>query len=99
MFEMVKGYPVYPPAQMHSPTSRAAAEAIAPDASTLRERVFRCILTNGPVTDQEIQDLCKMDPSTERPRRVELVNAGRIYAAGKKRTRSGRSAFAWKVSR
>ena len=101
MFEIVKGYPVYdrPPAQMHSPTSRAAAEQIKPDATTLRERVYRCIMTNGPVTDQEIQEMCSMNESTERPRRVELVKAGRIYAAGKKHTRSGRSAVAWQVAR
>lgn len=88
-----------PPAQRHSPTSVAAAEAIAPDQNTVRERVYRCILTDGPITDEGIANKLSMNPSTARPRRVELVDAGRVVAAGKSHTASGRSAVAWKVAR
>jgi len=88
-----------PPFQAHSPTSRAAAEQIKPDATTLRERVYRCILTAGPITDDAICATLGMPGNTERPRRVELMNAGRIVQSGTRATASGRQAAAWVVPR
>lgn len=83
------------PFQGHSVTSLGASVAIEPDRVTLRERVYRCILALGPVTDEGIADALEMNPSTQRPRRVELQAAGRIFKQGTKLTRSGRSAAAW----
>jgi hypothetical protein len=91
-------YPL-PPFQTHSATSVAAGEAIKPDAMTLRERVYRCILTNGPITDEAIAELTEMNPSTARPRRIELQRAGRIRADGTRMTKSARQATAWVVAR
>jgi len=88
-----------PPAQRHSPTSIAAAASIKPDVVTLRERVYRYILTNGPVTDEEIAIALGMPGNTERPRRIELMHAGRIVQSGTKPTASGRQAAAWVVAR
>ena len=91
------GQPGTPPAQAHSPTSRAAAEAIKETASTLRERVYRCILTSGPITDRSIQEALGMAGDTERPRRRELQKAGRIVHGGKV-VEHGREAETWVVA-
>ena len=88
-----------PPAQRHSPTSIAAAESMRESSSTLRERVYRCILTCGPITDDGICAALAMAGNTERPRRIELQRAGRIVAEGTKPTASGRQAVAWVVAR
>lgn len=85
-----------PPYQAHSITSLAAAAAIKPAALVLREQVFACIVIHGPVTDEAIAELLDMNPSTARPRRVELQRAGRIVADGTLATRSGRQARAWR---
>lgn len=85
-----------PPAQRHSATSRAAAERIKDDTPTLREMVRCYIRDHGPVTDEQIAFGLAMNPSTARPRRIELVAEGLVrahYEAGK--TSSGRSATLW----
>ena len=88
-----------PPAQ-NTPTSRAAAKAIKPCAQTLRWQVLGCLkrsLEYG-CTDHEIQTQLGMDPSTERPRRGELVAAGLVVDSGFVRpTPSGRMATVWRV--
>lgn len=90
------GQTLSPPAQRHSPTSVAAAEQIKPTAGTLRERVYKHLL-EYEATDEQIQDALAMDPSTERPRRVELCKAGLVEQVGEARTRSGRKAAVWKA--
>lgn len=89
------------PAQGHSQTSVAAARAIEPSAGTLRSLVLGYVRTAGTrgATDEEIQDGLEMNPSTERPRRVELVEAGLVYDSTATRpTRSGRAAVVWCAS-
>jgi len=49
-------------------------------------------------TDEEIADGLAMNPSTVRPRRGELVEAGRVVAAGERKTKSGRRAVVWKAT-
>lgn len=89
-----------PPAQGHSPTSRAAAAGVAPRAGTLRAAVLALLkATPGGLTDEEVQDALAMGPSTQRPRRVELVGQGLVRDAGRTRkTRSGRSAVVWEAT-
>lgn len=88
---------------IHSPTSKAAAEAIEPKIGSLRRQVLDYLRHCGVsgATDDEMQ-LPKelggldMDPSTQRPRRIELVNTGWVRDSGKRRkTRSGRLAVVW----
>ena len=77
-------------------TSQAAAESI--DPLPLREQVYSWLQTRGMfgATDEEMQLTLGMNPSTQRPRRLELVKAGRVFAPGKERkTQSGRSAIVW----
>ena len=88
-----------PPAVAGSDTSQAAATAIRKDAPTLRQRVLaelRKVAHLGGLTDEEMQVRLDMNASTQRPRRVELVQAGLVKDSGTRaRTRSGRNAVVW----
>ena len=81
-----------------SPTSRAAAAAIEPIREPLKARVYRWIAFMGSAgcTDEEGSLALDMNPSTYRPRRVELMEQGAIVDSGQtRRTRSGRRAVVW----
>lgn len=87
-----------PPAQRHSDTSVAAAEAIKPRADTLRGIYLAWLTENGPATDEQAQEALSMPASTQRPRRVELCRAGLVRDSGRTAlTRSGRRAVRWEV--
>ena len=89
-----------PPAQDRD-TSRDAARAIRPNAGTLRAMVRNFIILQGSygATDQEIQAALNLSGDTERPRRVELWNAGFIIDSGMVRnTPSGLSAVVWRAA-
>jgi hypothetical protein len=79
----------------HPSTSRAAARSLR--SGSARARVFEaiCAAPNG-LTDEEIQARLGMNPSTQRPRRVELVEDERIRDSGQRRpTASGSLAIVW----
>ena len=81
-----------------SQTSEAAAHAIRPSASTLREQVLAAIRASGlrGLTDAEGEALTGIDGSTYRPRRVSLHEDGLIIDLGERRkTESGRSSVVW----
>ena len=85
-----------------SGTSRRAAIEAIPLTGKARTEVYRAILVAGEwgATDEELQRLLRMNPSTQRPRRVELVEQGRIKDSGSKRwTRSRRQAVVWVVAK
>lgn len=87
------------PYQRHSTTSAAAARQISP-AATLRLHVLRYIEQRAALgaTDEEIQDALTMNPSTQRPRRIELARLGLVADSGTtRRTKSGRAATVWVV--
>ena len=84
-----------PPAQQHSAASREAAVAIKPFQRSLKKKVYDYLERFGPATDEQIQYALSMDPSTERPRRVELVADGKVIKVGEGRTSSGRKAALW----
>jgi len=85
-----------------SATSEAAANSQAPRAATKRQIVFDklreyCKFTNG-MTDDEMQMALGMNPSTQRPRRVELVEMRLVVDSGlKRKTRGGEDAVVWRV--
>ena len=90
-----------PPAQHHSPTSVTAAEAIKPSAQGDRVRLLAYFAQCGGhgATDEQCQQALEMNPSTQRPRRVELANKKLIHKSGETRpTRSGRQAAVWVIS-
>lgn len=87
-----------PPAQQHSPTSIAAADKARHHVAIDRQQVLQYIIraANHGATDDEIQEGLKMNPSTERPRRIELWHAKLVVDSGRTRpTRSGRQAIVW----
>lgn len=87
------------PPSVHTATSREAATRIAPHTITLRQMVYDLIESDGPICDEQIANQLELNPSTARPRRVELVKAGLIRPAlSTVRTSSGRNAIAWEVS-
>ena len=87
------------PAQQHSVTSRAAAASL--DRSTLNrlQRLIYDYLCDQPggATDEEIAQACGLNPSTARPRRIELERRGLIVESGTRKTSSGRTASVWKA--
>lgn len=87
------------PFQPLSVSSRAAADAIEPKAGTLRAVVLDYLRDNGPRTDEQIATELNLNPSTARPRRVELLQRGLIAPAGWGQTSSNRKAQLWDVIR
>lgn len=70
-------------------TSRAAAESITLKTGTARWAILEALWFAGPagMTDHEIQHALAvngfpMNPSTERPRRGELVDANLVWGSG-----------------
>ena len=89
------------PAQRHSPTSLAAAAQIEKHIGPLHKRILDYLSAHPEgATDDELQTALEMNPSTQRPRRIELAAAGRIENFGTTRpTRSGRAATVWHIVR
>jgi len=86
------------PCQPHSETSREAAESMEPAAAVMRNRVLECLRRYGPLTDEQVQERLGMNPSTQRPRRVELWRSGLVEPAGKGVVKSGRAAVLWRAT-
>lgn len=88
------------PFQRHSDTSAIAAEKIEPKMGALQRRVldFLEAIYPGGATDDEMMCALKLEGSTLRPRRIELVAKGLVIDRGWRRpTRSGRLATVWAV--
>jgi len=86
------------PHQRHSETSTEAAEKAAGWTKSKRSWILARILEAGDFgrTDEELQNGLQLNPSTERPRRIELVALGLVEDSGRTRpTRSGRRAVIW----
>ena len=87
------------PSVRGSATSAAAADSLTAKALTrMHRQVLAYLEQHGPATDEEMQAALGMNPSTQRPRRIELARRGLVVEAGEKRTRSGRRATSWKAT-
>lgn len=89
---------MFAPAQRFSRTSRAAARSIEPALGRLQALVLAEIKLTGAhgATDDELQRAMRINPSTERPRRIELVRKKLVFDSGRERkTASGRNAVVW----
>jgi predicted ArsR family transcriptional regulator len=87
------------PSVRGSQTSAAAADSLdAPTLNRLHRLVLAWLEQHGPSTDEEIAAGLGMNPSTQRPRRIELARRGLVQQAGEKRTSSGRKATSWRVA-
>jgi hypothetical protein len=85
-----------------SKTSRDAWIRSFPDANTQRGRVYSAMFqyrSSGGLTDHEMQQMLAMNPSTQRPRRIELVEGGWVVDSGITRlTPSQREAVVWRIT-
>lgn len=97
MREFQLGLYDHPRYVVRSQTSQEAAHSIREGAPTLRSRVLSLLRARpAGATDEEVQVALGMNPSTERPRRIELCEAGLVVDSGKRRpTASGRMATVW----
>lgn len=89
------------PAENDTATGQEAAAAIRGAVGKLRTIVLTYLFHVGHTgaTDDELQTALRMNPSTERPRRVELLQLGFITDAGvRRRTSTGRSAMVWRIT-
>jgi hypothetical protein len=86
--------------QRHSITSRAAAESLPRSTVNACQRKVLEWLADQPdgATDEQMQLGIPMPPSTQRPRRIELVVKGMIVQAGEGKTASGRRAAKWRIA-
>ena len=89
-----------PPSARGSVTSAAAADSL--DGETLNQMQRRVLellqATPSGLTDEEMQRRLGMNPSTQRPRRIELARRGLVVEAGTRRTASGRMATVWRAA-
>ena len=68
-------------------TSAAAAVLVLPKTGTQRWRVLSVIAASADgLTDAQIQDFLTLPESSERPRRVELVEQGWVTDSGRRRS-------------
>ena len=88
------------PAVRGSVTSAAAADSLTPTTLNAMQRRVLEVLQATPdgLTDEEMQTRLGMNPSTQRPRRIELARRGMVVEAGTRRTASGRMAVVWRVA-
>lgn len=89
-----------PPAVQGSATSAMAADSLEPKTlNAMQLRVLELLRENtSGLTDEEMQHRLRMNPSTQRPRRIELVRRGLVIEAGTRKTSSGRMAVVWRAS-
>ena len=86
------------PFQKHSDTSISAAFEAEPAAGTQKTRILEYLrkYRDSGATDEDMQLYLGMNPSTQRPRRIELVQQGLVRDSGTTRpTRAGRQATVW----
>jgi hypothetical protein len=81
-------------------TSAKAADSLGPATlNALQRRVLELLAaTPDGLTDEEMQHKLGMNPSTQRPRRIELARRGLVVEAGTRKTASGRMATVWRVA-
>jgi hypothetical protein len=83
-----------------SSTSAQAADSLGPQTlNALQRRVLELLAANPQgLTDEEMQTRLGMNPSTQRPRRIELARRGLVVTCGMRKTSSGRNADVWTVA-
>lgn len=86
------------PAVQTSRTSMQAADSLEPATlNAMQRRVYEFLAARPDgATDEEIASALSLNPSTQRPRRIELVRRGLVVEGGTRRTVSGRMASVWR---
>jgi hypothetical protein len=93
-------FAVRAPSVNGSATSAQAADALTPATLNAMQRRVLELLQATPegLTDEEMARRLGMNPSTQRPRRIELARRGLVVTCGTRRTASGRMADVWRVA-
>jgi hypothetical protein len=83
-----------------SVTSAKAADSLDPTTLNRLHRQVLAFLEARPdgATDEEIIAGTGLNPSTARPRRIELARRGLVVESGTRKTASGRMACVWKAT-
>lgn len=90
--------PPSPPEQAKPPEQADERSGAMP--APVHLRIYQWLVRRGAygATDEEMQQELGLNPSTQRPRRVELVRRGLVVDAGHRRaTRRGREATVWRA--
>ena len=97
--ELLKPWQRHTPPSVHSSeTSMDAAFSVKPGSGRARILDFLRRYPTKSWTDEGLADMLHMNPSSERPRRVELLEAGLIESCGTAKTASGRTAQLWRAT-
>lgn len=95
--DLFTAYP-HAPGSKGQDTSRAAAQAVAPSAESMRAIVLRALRRRGPSTPEEIAVWTRLDLMSVRPRFSELKALGQIETNGETRqSRTGKRAKVWRI--
>jgi len=89
-----------PKHQVHSETSREAAEHIAPTFGLSVRKVFTAFaVSEAGWTDEEAANYLDMTGNSYRPCRVDLMDRGLVHDSGRRRkTAAGRNAVVWVIT-
>jgi hypothetical protein len=92
--------PLFAPSVRGSVTSAQAADSLGTTTlNALQRKVLEFVRARPEgVTDEQIAAGLGLNPSTARPRRIELARRGLIVEAGVRKTASKRNAVAWRVA-
>jgi hypothetical protein len=92
--------PLFAPSVRGSVTSAQAADSLGTTTlNALQRKVLEFVRARPEgATDEEIAAGLGLNPSTARPRRIELARRGLIVEAGVRKTASKRNAVAWRVA-
>ena len=79
-------------------TSREAYEYVKPKIPSIRDEIIKCIIVNGPMTCEMIEDLLEKSHQTISACITHLHKDGSIMDSGEKgKTKSGRRAIKWGI--
>lgn len=82
--EQVAGLDLFMPRDNGTPTSKAAAEYVAPHCRGMRRRVLEVLVAYGPMTREEIAEASGMKKDSVNGRSFECVRAGWVREDGER---------------
>ena len=78
-------------------TSIEAFNSVKNNIGNLQRTVLDVIIIHSPVTDERIAEISGLNPSTARPRRIELLRLGLIEEAGIEYSKAHRLSKTWRA--
>ena len=84
---------------MEHQNSIASYILLEPQLNDLQNTVKQAIKAMREATDNEITEFTGMNPSTARPRRIELARLGVIEPCGDRKQENGRKSTLWRIKK